>query len=237
MRLIGLLGLAALASSPAALADEIPPPDDGWLIQGTAYTVLVENLTGLWAEIPPVAVGSTKMCNVRFVMQPGRLTQMSFGKCLGGLQESMESFLQGMFFWPVDGADTTQPNGAGLKVTLAHKSYGLVIRLEAEPGTPFLEDIDGQQLSFNVWEPAHARKGPQPEPSKKAAKQIGDATCTLTADVSVDGFGSNWQIVDCPDAAHKSALKAAGDWIFEPLKRDAVAYASTAELVFTYTAP
>lgn len=237
----GLLGLAVLSLAvtltPAALADEIAPPVDAWLIQGTAYPVLVENLTGLWADAPPVPVGHTKMCNVRFVMQPGRLTQTSFGKCLGGLQESMEGFLQGMFFWPPEGADTAEPNGAGVKVTLMSKSYAIVVRLEAEPGTPFLKDIDGERVSFNVWEPAYPRTGPRPEPSKKAAKAIGDATCTLTADVDTEGVGNNWQLVDCPDAAHKSALKAAGEWAFEPLKLDDKPYASTADLTLTYTAP
>ncbi len=226
----------ALLTAPA-LADDIPPPADGWLIQGTAYTVLVEDLRGLYADVPPFGVAQTKMCNVRFVMQPGRLTQTSYGKCLGGLQESMDSFLTGMFFWPADGADPTQPNGAGLSVTLKHQTWGLIPRIDAEPGTPFVREIDGETVTFTRWIPAHARSGPPPEPSKKQARAIGDATCVLSADVAADGTASNLQVVDCPEAAQKSALKAAKEWRFEPEKLDERGVASSALLTFEFEKP
>ncbi len=231
--LAGVASALILASSPA-LADEVPRPSDGWMIQGNAYPVLVDNLTGLWADVPPVQPGFTKTCNVRFLMQPGKLTQTAFGKCIGGLEESMNGFLQAMYIWPLEDPETTEANGAGLNVVLRSYTWGTVPRLEAEAETPFLENRDGQLVPFTVWSPAVARSGPEPELSKKAAKRIGQATCTLSVDVEATGATTNIQVIDCPEGAHKAAVKAAEDWVFEPHKVDNAARPSQGMLVFSF---
>lgn len=231
-----LLAAGLLSSHPALAEEPIPPPADAWMLQGTAYPVLVDDLTGLWADAPPVQAGFTKICNVRFMMQPGHLTQTSYGKCLGGLEASMESFLQGMFVWPLDGANPVEPNGFGVNVVLRSYTWGLVPRLEAEPETPFLEVVDGQRVPFLVWSPAVAKAGPQPEPSKKQLKAIGTATCTLSADVAADGSVSNLAVVECPEAAQKPSLKAAQDWTFQPLMVDGQPRPSAGTIVFEFVA-
>ena len=231
--------LAALVATPA-LADDaaIPRPEDGWAIQGTTYRVLVDNLTGLVADAPDVQQGMTKTCNFRFAMQPGRLTQVAIGKCLGGLEEPVTSFLQGMFFWPLEeGTEIPDANGAGINVVRRGTPGGTTLRIEAEPATPFLEQRDGEWVPFTVWQQASPSKAIVPEPSKKAAKVVGGQTCTMLVEVDPTGLVTGVQALACPPEGEKAAVKAIEKTVFNPQTVDGDGRASSTIVTLTFTAP